>query len=133
VKNVFVKVVIKHSVSEDIQQIGVSKNVDKLAQKMLWKYWNNSLFRKTAYVNDEIAAIWGCSGSFVGLIGAVWLVTNSQITLVPFDEFRRIARAEIREMLKVYTVLENPAKKRYIGVLGVNQSEPLIKIKRFFL
>ena len=82
------------------------------AGKALWRSWRRSLFAKTAFVDGEIAAIWGMGGSPFSAVGRPWLLTAAPVEKVP-KAFLQTARQEVRFMLSICPRLLGIVDGRY--------------------
>jgi hypothetical protein len=71
-----------------------------------------SSIRRVAFVDREIAALWGVTGSLLAQEAHMWLVTTAAVEKVPLAFFR-LARKEIREMLGTRTVLFGSVRVSY--------------------
>ncbi len=80
--------------------------------RALWRSYRSSLISRTAYVDGEIAAVWGCGGSALGGIGEPWLLTSPAIEKIPVS-FVREARQEVNAMLGIFPVLQNYVAANY--------------------
>lgn len=81
-------------------------------KRALWLSWRGSHFRTAALVDGEIAAIWGCGGGLLDLVGRPWLLTAPVCESVPVA-FVKIGRAQSRRMLDVHEVLRGIVYTRY--------------------
>lgn len=94
---------------EDCAEIVGSGNSPK---RSLWRGYRNSVMCETAFVDGEVAAMWGlCVGfvpglSLLGNIGRPWLLTSAAVERVPFAVVREARRA-VQGMLMVKPILEN--------------------------
>jgi hypothetical protein len=94
---------------EDCAEIIGSGNNPK---RSLWRGFRNSVMCETAFVDGEVAAMWGlCVGfvpglSLLGNVGRPWLLTSAAVEKVPFAVVREAKRA-VFGMLTVKPVLEN--------------------------
>ncbi len=90
----------------EIEAGGVSVN------KALYRAFRNSIMVKTAFVGEEIAAIWGlCVGWRPGVsplsdLAVPWLHTTHAVERVPVS-FVRVARKELAEMKRMRCRLES--------------------------
>lgn len=75
-------------------------------QKALWKSYKQSIFSKTAFINGEIAAIWGCAGDVVGEKGIPWLICSPAVEDYPF-RVMFVFRQELNNMLRMFSILED--------------------------
>jgi len=91
--------------------------------------YRNAIFRRTAFVNGEIAAMWGLGGSMLGAVGYPWLLTAPPIEKAPVA-FLRGARREVVLMLRHKSRLENHVLAKYtracrfLEALGFTLSDP---------
>lgn len=85
--------------------------------------FRQAIMRKTAFVDGEIAAMWGLGGAMLSDEGAPWLMTTPVVERIPVT-FLKISRAQIDEMLAQRHLLVNfvaasYAKAcRFLEVLG---------------
>lgn len=84
------------------------------AHKLLWRSYRSAIIRKTIFVDGKIAAMFGCAGVMMGLVGVPYLVTSLAAREVSPMVFARIYRKEARQMLKLFPHLENVVDSRYI-------------------
>lgn len=109
----------------------------------LWRSYSASTFRRAAIVDGEVAAVWGCAGSSLGLIGVPWLLTAPEVERIPVAMVRE-ARAEVGKMLGLYGFLENIVAARYVRackfleVVGFRLDDPMpvasgVMFRRFWM
>lgn len=97
----------------------------------LRRSFRGALFRRTAFVDGAIAAMWGVQGCALGGVGQPWLLTTEAIERAPGSAFLREARREIAAMLDVYDRLENfvvadyARAWRFMQLLGFSVSMPV--------
>ncbi len=88
-----------------------------------------SPYRRVAYVDGEVAALWGCDGTLLSTEAHAWLVTTAAVEKVPLTFFRE-ARRELREMLQSRRLLVSHAAAsyekalRFMRMLGFTVGEP---------
>lgn len=58
-----------------------------------------SCIRRVAFVDGEIAAMWGVTGTLLSQTANVWLVTTPAIERIPFS-FAKEARRELAEFME---------------------------------
>jgi hypothetical protein len=104
-------------------------------KKSLWRGYRNSVMCRTAFIEGEIAAMWGLAISMRGGVsllsdlGVPWLLTSPQIEKMPVA-FIREAKKEVERMLKIKRRLENFVAADYaqairlLEVLGFTIDEP---------
>lgn len=116
------KISIIESRPEHVHMLGKVMNDEDRAEAeamgynphmLLWRSYRLALIRKTIFVNDKIAAMFGVSGVLTGLVGQPYLVTSGVAREVPPLAFARIYRNQVRLMLGIFPVLENIADSRY--------------------
>lgn len=89
-----------------------------------------SLWSRSVFLDDEIAASWGVGGSPLGDIGHPWLLTAPAIERIPI-KFVREARNEVGMMLGMFPVLENVVLDsyrqacRFLETVGFELSDPV--------
>lgn len=92
--------------------------------------FRNGIMRKTAFVQDEIAAMWGLCGVALGDIGEPYLVTTPAVERVPIAMLKE-GRKSVAEMLTLKTVLVGHVAAsygracRFLELLGFSLGEPL--------
>ncbi len=98
------------------------------ARKALWRSFRQATLARTAFVDGEIAAMWGVGGCPLGTLGRPWLLTAPPIEHAKVA-FVREARYEVREMLTLFTELRGFVDARYqrairlLQIMGFNISE----------
>lgn len=76
--------------------------------------FRNAIMRRTAFVDGEIAAMWGLGGVMLSDEGAPWLMTTPAVERVPVA-FVRVARGQVAEMLGRRARLANVVQASYGG------------------
>jgi hypothetical protein len=100
------------------------------AGKALWRSYRGSALVRTAFVDGEIAAMWGVGGCPLGGTGQPWLLTTPVVERAPVA-FIREGRQEVAEMLTVFPILVGFVDASYhravrlLGVLGFEVDNPL--------
>jgi len=95
--------------AQDLAEIAGTGSTVK---RSLWRGYRNSILVETAFVDGEVAAMWGlCCGYVPGLsllsdVGRPWLLTTAAVERVPVTTVREARRA-VERMLMVKPVLEN--------------------------
>ncbi len=98
--------------------------------KALFHSFNSALYRKTGLVNGRVAAMWGISGSPLGVVGQPYLITGSYVEDISPIKFAKIYKQEVEEMKKYFSLLENYVDSTYKGavrmlrIAGFELSEP---------
>lgn len=97
----------------------------------LWHSWRGSLLRRTAFVDGEIAAMWGVHGDLTGMVGIPWLLTAPEVERVPVTMVK-LCRRDLKAMLEIYPVLQNCVLASYAGavrlieILGFKLDDPVL-------
>lgn len=98
--------------------------------KLLWRSWRSSqLLRRSAFVDGEIAAMWGIGGPWLSQTGIPWLLTAPAVERIPL-RFLRECRSGMAEMLVFYPRLSNYVHAdytrsiRFLALLGFEVGEP---------
>lgn len=98
--------------------------------KTLWRAYKRSVIARTAFINGEIVAVWGCTGVHLGSVGCPW----SHICIKAEEFPMRLAfryRQEIKEMLQIFPVLidmvdaTHEKSLKMLKILGFKFSEPM--------
>lgn len=98
--------------------------------KALWKSFKGSFLRKSAFINGELAAMWGVGGSPMGAVGQPWLMTTDAVYKISPLLFARTYQREVLQMLKIFPVLVNWVDAEYnqavrlLDIIGFNLGEP---------
>ncbi len=66
---------------------------------LMYKLYQKSFIARAGFVDGELAAVWGCTGSLLSSVGQMWLLTAPPIERIPIA-FAKEARAMIREVLQ---------------------------------
>lgn len=96
----------------------------------LWYSYKNSLIRKTALIDGKVAAMWGCTGTFLGKVGIPWLLTAPEVRNISPLKFTRIYQQEVVKMLRMFQRLENYVDAEYasavrlLEIIGFTVEEP---------
>lgn len=111
------------------RDIMIANKIGIPAHRALWRIYRKSLTCKTVFVGEEIVAIWGVTGTFLGRIGRPWFVASPFVEDYP----TRLAfsyRRELKNMLKFFPVLEDWVSAedrktiRLLEILGFKFGEP---------
>lgn len=98
-------------------------------RKAVWRSYKQSVLCKTAFVDGEIAAMWGLGGTLMSMRGNPWLLTTSAVEKYPMD-FAREARKAVREMLTIRPILFNYVLAsyehavRFLQIIGFTMGDP---------
>lgn len=109
--------------AEEIAAFGVTP------RRALWKNIRNGSHCRTAFVDGDIAAMWGLAGVLLSDVGIPWLLTTPAVERVP-RAFVYEARRELAEMRRLKPKLMNwvPASYkeacRLIEILGFTLDPP---------
>lgn len=108
---------------EMANRVGISAHV------ALWRIYKRSLVCKTVFVDGEVVAIWGVSGTFLGKTGKPWFIASPYVEDYPMKLSFRY-RSELRNMLKYFQVLEDWVCEdddktiRLLSILGFKMEKP---------
>lgn len=95
----------------------------------LRKSFQHAIIRRTAIVDDQIAAMWGMGGTMLSNVGYPWMLTAPAVERVPVGFFRE-ARSGVLEMLRLRNRLEGHVAAQYtcacrfLTALGFELGEP---------
>lgn len=93
--------------------------------------FRQAIFRQTALVDDEIAAMWGLGGTMLSNHGQPWLLTAPCIEKMPLA-FVHEARKVVLHMLRLKTRLEGHVAADYtrairlLELLGFSLGDPFV-------
>lgn len=79
----------------------------------LRRSYKESTLRRTAFVDGEIAAMWGLGGTFMSAVGVPWLLTTPAAARVPLAYIKE-AKVQIAVMLTHRRYLENYVAASYV-------------------
>lgn len=80
--------------------------------RLLRASYRSAILRRTAFVDGEIAAMWGLGGVMLSDEGAPWLITSHAIERIPLFFVKR-AKQEVTEMLSLRSTLLNVVLASY--------------------
>lgn len=98
--------------------------------KALWRSFKGSILRRTALIDGEVAAVWGCGGVPMSGQGQPWLMTSNAVDKVSPLRFVRIYQNEVYRMLAVFPRLVNWVDMSYdkairlLEIIGFKIGEP---------
>lgn len=127
---------IRPSVFRDVKELSNSlrpKDIAELIKMGIDPYvglrlsYKHALFRKTIFVNDKIAGMWGVVGSVLSEIGHPYFLTGTAINDLSPITFARIYKQEVEQMKIFFPRLENVVDSDY------TESVRLLKISGFTL
>ena len=116
------KLDVRISVLGDVEKLSCSmrqkdrKEAEALgmsAEKALYLTFKHALLRRTAYLGDDIVAMWGVSGTPLSLVGRPYLVTSEVSYKIHPITFCKIYKKEVSSMNSLFPVLENYVDARY--------------------
>lgn len=99
-------------------------------KRALWQSYRASGFRETAYMGDELAAVYGIAGTPLTGIGNGWLLTTNACQQSPLA-FVKTFRRRLSEILPVFPYIYGYVADSYVSsigllkLLGFNLSEPM--------
>lgn len=74
--------------------------------------FRHAILRRTAFVDGEVAAMWGLGGAMLANEGSPWLMTTPVVERVPVT-FIKVGRAQLDEMLQHRAFLSNVVAASY--------------------
>lgn len=86
-------------------------------RKAVFQAYRKGLYRRTALIDDEVAAMWGVAGDALGEIGTPYLITGHKVKRVSPLRFSRIYRNEVQVMKELFPKLENYVDATYTGAV----------------
>lgn len=86
------------------------------ARSAIWKSYRYSLIRKAAFIDGDLAAMWGVVGVPLGSAGNLWLLTTPIIERAKFT-FIREAQREVDEALEIFPMLCGLVSQRYTAAV----------------
>jgi hypothetical protein len=129
---------LRHEDMAEITGFGLDP---KLALRTSYRH---AILRKTAFVDGEIAAMWGLGGAMLSDAGNPWLMTTPIVERVPVT-FLKVGREQLGEMLLQRPFLFNFVQAsyaracRFLEVLGfiLDPAQPMgpnnIAFRRFWI
>jgi hypothetical protein len=99
-------------------------------EKALSISYKNAIYRKTAFIDEKVAAVWGVSGNFMGEVGTPYLLTSTEVVKITPLLFVRIYKYEVEKMLEIFSSLENYVDVNYtsavrlLKMIGFTVGEP---------
>ena len=99
------------------------------AKRAVWRSFKASSIRRTAFIGEDIAAMWGVTGILLGNVGNPWLLTTDAIEKLPLAFFKE-ARCQVRDMLAAHPILFNYVPEsytravRFLALLGFTIDAP---------
>ena len=88
------------------RDISIANRVGIAPHRALWRIYKKSLLCKTVFLGDEVVAIWGVAGTFLGKTGRPWFIASPSVDDYPMKLAFRY-RSELRNMLKYFPILED--------------------------
>jgi hypothetical protein len=99
--------------------------------KALFYAYRHSVLRRTAVVDGSVAAMWGISGTPLGVVGQPYLITGTVCDKIHPVTFAKIYIKELKGMKSLFPVLENYVHSDYEGavemlrIAGFELSDPI--------
>ena len=91
--------------------------------------FRSGIMTRTAFIDGEIAAMWGLGGNLLSDEGQPWLLTTKAVERIPIS-FVKVGKGQVLEMLKFRSVLRNYVAAdyfqaiRFLKIIGFNIGEP---------
>lgn len=114
---------LRHGDRAEVQAAGLSR------YRAVGHAFRNGVMCRTAFVDGDIAAMWGLGGGLLSATGTPWLLTTAAAERVPFA-YVRIGRAQVAAMLALRPVLVNYVAAnydraiRFLELLGFTLDDP---------
>lgn len=102
--------VMRKADAREVRSIGYDP---RFALRMSFR---SSLYARTAFIGEDIAAMWGVTGDILSNVGTPWLVTAPIIESKPLSFVREVKR-EVATMLTIKPRLENYVIADYRGAV----------------
>jgi hypothetical protein len=81
--------------------------------KVLYNSYKQGVYRKTAFINNEIAAMWGVAGTLFGNVGQPYLITAANVETIHPVRFAKIYKKEAEYMNTLFPILSNYVDANY--------------------
>jgi hypothetical protein len=98
-------------------------------RKAVWRSFRHSLMCQTAFLDGDLAAIFGMGGSYFSKVGEPWMFTTPVVERDPVS-FLILGKQWVDEMLAITPRLENfvsadyPKACRFLQAIGFHLGEP---------
>lgn len=108
---------------DEVQAAGLS------SYRAVNRAFRNGILSRSAFVDGEIAAMWGLGGTLISNVGTPWLLTTHAAERVPLT-FVKVGKSEVERMLMHRSVLENYVTADYekaikfLRILGFRVGAP---------
>jgi hypothetical protein len=115
---------MRHDDAEECRAIGLSRI------RVLNRAFRGSIMCRTAFVDGDIAAMWGLGGNLLSNVGHPWLLTTPAAERSPFL-YVRVARQQLADMLALRPVLYDYVAAKYtrairlLKLLGFTVGDPV--------
>lgn len=86
-------------------------------EKAVFFSYRGGLWRRTALIDNQVAAMWGVAGCPMGLVGQPYLITSPVCEEILPIRFARIYKQEVSVMTKLFPILENYVDASYEGAV----------------
>lgn len=93
-------------------------------EDILLKGYESSLYKMAAVVDDNVIAVWGVIGNYLGEIGRPWSIMSPLTEKYPF-RFKSFYSYELDKMLQLFPILVDVVDIRHTKVLR------MLKLMRF--
>lgn len=124
-----------HEMAENMSadSANTAKKLGLTPKKALWYSYRKSIFCKSAFINEKLAAIWGIYGKVFADTGAPWLIMTPETQKYPMRVAFRYKK-EIEKMQIMFPILEefvpetNDKSIRMLELMGFKVSKNTIKV-----
>lgn len=94
-----------------------AENLGMNPTRLLFRSYRSAVYKKTALVNNKIAAMWGVSGTLLANRGEPYLLTGIEALNVSPLVFMRVYKQEVSIMRTMFPILENYVDLSYFGAV----------------
>ncbi len=84
--------------------------------KAVFQTYRQAYWKRTALLDDKVAAMWGLSGTLIG-VSQPFLITSPECEKISPLSFMRIYKEELNELLAISPHLENYVDANYHGAI----------------
>lgn len=117
---------IRDSVIKDVRELSKdfrekdrqeAINCGLVPHKALYQCYKQAVYKKTALIDNKVAAMWGVAGTLFGMTGQPYLVTGNSVYEISPIKFAKIYRNEVEIMKTLFPILENYVDASYEGAV----------------
>jgi hypothetical protein len=86
-------------------------------RKSIFSAYRQAVYRKTALLDDHVAAMWGVIGTPLSMTGIPYFITGTDAVRLSPVRFARLYTSEAKIMNDIFPVLENYVDASYTGAV----------------